>query len=184
MKELLSRDNLALIDQRIRNFTEMTDRSFDLERWVKFSRFFLYWDDILTYKQPQNIQKIDSNKDRQESAIYAFTIVTIVFLPISAVAGILGMNTNDVRNMETNQWVFWAVAIPLTVIVITLCLIWAGELENFWSGFSNLWSGGRRRRPKARFIVQRSGPSNDPSYPRSTRFRDSEERREVEGRYA
>jgi hypothetical protein len=94
----------------------------------------------------QNIQKIDYNKDRQESAIYAFTIVTIIFLPLSTVAGILGMNVNDVRNMELNQWVFWAIAIPLAVIIIVLCLIWAGELENFWLGFRNLWSKGKSGR--------------------------------------
>lgn len=50
------------------------------------------------------------------------------------------MNVNDVRNMEINQWVFWTTAIPLMVIIIVLCLIWAGELENFWLGFRNLWS--------------------------------------------
>ena len=55
------------------------------------------------------------------------------------------MNTNDVRNMNINQWLFWATAIPLTVIIITLCLIWAGELENFWKGFSNLWRGNKGR---------------------------------------
>jgi hypothetical protein len=87
----------------------------------------------------QNIQRIDSNKDRQEAAVYAFTVVTIIFLPLSTVAGILGMNTNDVRNMTVNQWVFWATALPLTVIIVTLCLIWAGELNNFWDGFSKLW---------------------------------------------
>lgn len=55
------------------------------------------------------------------------------------------MNVNDVRNMEINQWIFWAVALPLTVIIITLCLIWAGELENFWKGFRNLWGGKTKR---------------------------------------
>jgi hypothetical protein len=93
----------------------------------------------------QNIQKIDSNKDRQEAAIYAFTIVTIIFLPLSTVASILGMNTFDVRNMTVNQWVFWATALPLMVLIITLCLIWAGELKNFWEGFTKLWGGNGRK---------------------------------------
>lgn len=70
--------------------------------------------------------------------------MTIIFLPLSAVASILGMNVNDVRNMEFNQWIFWATALPLTVVIIILCLIWAGELENFWIGFRNLW----RRTPR------------------------------------
>ncbi|KAF4628859.1 hypothetical protein G7Y89_g9299 [Cudoniella acicularis] len=120
---LLMQDNQALVDSKIREFQEMNIRASELETW--------------------NIQKIDYSKDRQEAAIYAFTIVTIIFLPLSTVAGILGMNTNDVRNMDFDQWVFWATALPLTVIILVLCLVWAGELENFWRGFTNLWSGGK-----------------------------------------
>ncbi len=56
----------------------------------------------------------------------------------------MGMNTNDVRNMDFNQWIYWAIALPLTVLVIALCLTWAGELTNFWDGFRTLW----RRNPK------------------------------------
>ncbi|CZR67669.1 uncharacterized protein PAC_17568 [Phialocephala subalpina] len=127
---LLVQDSQALIDRKIQEFREIVDRATDLEKW--------------------NIQKIDYNRDRQEAAIYAFTIVTIIFLPLSSVASILGMNVNDIRNMEINQWVFWAVALPLTVIIITLCLIWAGELENFWLGFKNLWGKGKTGRRYAR----------------------------------
>lgn len=101
--------------------------------------------------QSQNIQRIDSNKDRQEAAVYAFTVVTIIFLPLSTVAGILGMNTYDVRNMNINQWVFWATALPLTVLIVTLCLIWAGELNNFWTSFSKLW----RKKPTYAAIPER-----------------------------
>ena len=122
---LLIQDSYALIDRKMRLFEELRIRAEELVS--------------------QNNFKIDYNKDRQDSAIYAFTIVTIIFLPLSTVAGILGMNTNDVRNMHINQWVFWATALPLTVIVITLCLIWAGELENLWKGFSDLWRGNKRR---------------------------------------
>lgn len=53
------------------------------------------------------------------------------------------MNTNDIRNMRLNQWVFWAVALPLASVVITLCLLWAGELANFRRGFVGLWGRGR-----------------------------------------
>lgn len=75
---------------------------------------------------------IDSNKDRQEAAVYAFTIVTIVFLPLSFVSGFLGMNTADLRDMPHRQWVFWAAALPLTLVIILLGLLWAGELGNAW----------------------------------------------------
>ena len=82
---------------------------------------------------------IDSNKDRQEAAIYAFTIVTIIFLPLSFVSGFLGMNTSDMRTMSQKQWVFWAVAIPLTLVIVIISLLWAGELKNAWDALAKLF---------------------------------------------
>lgn len=41
-------------------------------------------------------------------------------------ASYLGMNTSDIRDMQTKQWVFWVVAIPLTVVVLILARLWAG----------------------------------------------------------
>lgn len=84
--------------------------------------------------------KIASNKDRQEAAIYVFTAVTIIFLPLSTVASIFGMNTNDIRNMNLNQWVYWAAALPLSVVVIFLCLLFASELGNFRDWFRRVWT--------------------------------------------
>jgi hypothetical protein len=55
--------------------------------------------------------------------------------------------------MQVNQWVFWATALPLTAIIITLCLIWAGELENFWTGFRNLWGGKKRKIARAQYSM-------------------------------
>ncbi|ESZ93269.1 hypothetical protein SBOR_6369 [Sclerotinia borealis F-4128] len=123
---LLFRESLALIEERIGVFRDINERATYLENW--------------------NLRSIDANKDRQETAVYAFTIVTIIFLPLSTVASILGMNTNDVRNMDLTQWLFWVIAIPLTAIIIGLVLIWSDEWYNFWSGFSNLWKNKTKRR--------------------------------------
>lgn len=49
------------------------------------------------------------------------------------------MNVNDVRNMELNQFIFWVTALPLTFVIIALCLLWAGELTTL-KGIKNLWS--------------------------------------------
>ncbi|KAK6583556.1 hypothetical protein PZA11_003286 [Diplocarpon coronariae] len=119
VQSIIIQDHSALVENRIRGFREMREIASELGDW--------------------NIQKIDSNKDRQEAAIYAFTIVTIIFLPLSTVAGIMGMNTRDVRDMPFSQWVYWATALPLTALVIAVCLAWAGELNNFWEGFRKLW---------------------------------------------
>lgn len=78
----------------------------------------------------QNKNKVESTKDRQERAIYAFTIVTIIFLPLSSVASIFGINTKDVRDMDLSQWAYWATAIPVTAVVVFFGLLWTGELGN------------------------------------------------------
>lgn len=71
---------------------------------------------------------MDVNKDRQERAIYAFTLVTVIFLPLSSVASIFGMNTTDVREMNSSQWLYWAVAIPVTICILVLGLWWMEDL--------------------------------------------------------
>jgi hypothetical protein len=95
---------------------------------------------------------LQSNKDRQEAAIYTFTIVTVVFLPLTFVTGVLGMNTNDIRNMKKNQWVYWISAVPLTVIVIAMSLYIAGELSFF---FPNPFHS-RRRGPDRDVTIKKS----------------------------
>ncbi|KAK4147642.1 uncharacterized protein C8A04DRAFT_24189 [Dichotomopilus funicola] len=78
-----------------------------------------------------NETNLSRTKDRQERAIYAFTIVTIIFLPLSAVSSIFGMNTADIRDMDIGQWVYWATAVPVTAVVMFLGLWFTGELGNF-----------------------------------------------------
>jgi hypothetical protein len=51
------------------------------------------------------------------------------------------MNTYDVRNMSTKQWVFWATAIPLTVLIIVTCLVWAGEFGSARAALGKLVTG-------------------------------------------
>ncbi len=105
----------------------------------------------------QNSNKINHTKDRQENALYAFTIVTVIFLPLSAVASVFGMNSADIRDMDQGQWMYWATALPVTAVVVLLGLVFTGEMRRLeergrevwerWSGWS-FWSG--RRRPRER----------------------------------
>lgn len=78
----------------------------------------------------QNQNKVETTKDRQERAIYAFTIVTVIFLPLSSVASIFGINTKDVRDTDLGQWAYWATAVPVTAAVVFFGLLWTGELGN------------------------------------------------------
>ncbi|KAK2590919.1 hypothetical protein QQS21_011400 [Conoideocrella luteorostrata] len=107
---LLLNECLQLIEQRDFDLRRHTDYADDLERAVVYG--------------------LDWTKDRQENAIYAFTIVTVVFLPLSAISSIFGMNTSDVRDMEYGQWLYWAVALPVTMLIIVIGLWWMGELGN------------------------------------------------------
>lgn len=77
----------------------------------------------------QNRERLGETKDRQERAIYAFTMVTVIFLPLSSVASIFGMNSSDIRDMELGQWVYWATALPVTALVMVMGLLVTGDLE-------------------------------------------------------
>lgn len=64
--------------------------------------------------------------------------MTVIFLPLSAVASIFGMNSADIRDMELGQWAYWATAVPVTFVVMFLGLLFTGELGNVlrWIMFS------------------------------------------------
>jgi len=65
---------------------------------------------------------IEIEQDDQGKAILVFTIVTVTFLPLSFVTSFLGMNTQDVRNQTNSQWIFWATALPLTLVVVLVSM--------------------------------------------------------------
>ncbi|KAK4641757.1 LOW QUALITY PROTEIN: hypothetical protein QC761_503640 [Podospora bellae-mahoneyi] len=95
------------------------------------------------------------DKIRQDKAIYAFTIVTVIFLPLSAISSIFGMNTADIRDMEDSQWIYWATAIPVTLAVILFGLCWMGELGNTYNLGSWMFRKVAGDREKGREIVDR-----------------------------
>ncbi|KAL4788073.1 hypothetical protein BJX76DRAFT_353627 [Aspergillus varians] len=105
---MLSKDCRDLIDETAKGFSQLMSQACTLEEMNN---------------------KIQNDKSRQDFAIYAFTIVAIIFLPLNTVSSIFGMDTSDIRDIESGQWIYWVVAIPLTVIVMGLTLFWAGELN-------------------------------------------------------
>ncbi|KAI1634420.1 hypothetical protein F4809DRAFT_513097 [Biscogniauxia mediterranea] len=108
--ELFGRECGACVDRRDREFYELS---------IAASRL------VIT-----NTNNIEVTKDRQEAAVYAFTMVTIIFLPLGTISSIFGMNSSDVRDMEAGQWAYWATAVPTTLLVIVAGLWWMGELRN------------------------------------------------------
>ncbi|KAK4198538.1 hypothetical protein QBC40DRAFT_283526 [Triangularia verruculosa] len=109
-RQLLIDEIVSFLDRRDKEFNELRNHASHLEEF--------------------NRNKLDTTRDRQERAIYAFTIVTIIFLPLSSIASIFGMNSSDVRDMELGQWAYWATAVPVTIFVIFLGLWWTGEMGN------------------------------------------------------
>ncbi|KAJ3579507.1 hypothetical protein NPX13_g1054 [Xylaria arbuscula] len=127
---LLARDCLGIIDQRIAEFRQFKRR-------------------VMTLNQ-MNTYKNETRKDYHDQAVYAFTIVTVIFLPLSAISSIFGMNTSDIRNLEQGQWLYWATAVPITIGVILIGLWWMGELGN-----AALWLLNLRQRQRELATVRK-----------------------------
>jgi hypothetical protein len=62
-------------------------------------------------------------EEGNSKAIFIFTLVTIIFLPLSFVSSVFGMNTVDVRDMASTQTLFWAIALPVTAAVGGISLL-------------------------------------------------------------
>ena len=61
----------------------------------------------------------------------------------------MGMNTSDIRDMEYEQWVFWAVALPLTIVIILASMWWIGQLPSLTSSLTWLKARSSSRRDPA-----------------------------------
>jgi hypothetical protein len=79
------------------------------------------YDDLIRRSGPlsdQTKQSLEIYEEDHGKAITAFTVVTVIFLPLSFVTSFFGMNTVDIRDMTSGQSLFWAIALPLTFITI------------------------------------------------------------------
>jgi Mg2+ and Co2+ transporter CorA len=89
----------------------------------------------------QNVQVVETQLEDNGKAIIVFTVVTILFLPLSFVTGFFGMNLEGITGTTSTVKRFWIIALPLTFGVVLLCLFAA-----FW-GSIRRW---RRRYAKRR----------------------------------
>jgi hypothetical protein len=102
-----------------------------------------------------------------------FTVVTVIFMPLSFVTSYLGMNTADIRDMENKQSLFWAIAVPLTAITMGSILFMAyysGELRDFSSSWYKRLTGKQDTSKSARSIsvAERKRALKNPSDSSST----------------
>jgi hypothetical protein len=84
-------------------------------------------------------QSAEINEEDHGKAILVFTVVTVIFLPLSFVTSFLGMNTSDIRDMDSSQTLFWKIAIPLTAVVMGTMLVIAYNGDELRDSLSSLY---------------------------------------------
>ncbi len=102
----------------------------------------------------RTIQLVNIHLENHNKAILVFTIVTIIFLPLSFISSFFGMNTIDIRNTNAHQNLFWLVAGCVTVGTVTLSFLLA-----FYGGdmmeWVDTWKDNRKKEMKRREAVKR-----------------------------
>ena len=63
-----------------------------------------------------------SNEDNSK-AIFVFTVVTLIFLPLNFISSVLGMNTSDIRETSRSSKLFWEISVPFMSVVLVVCFI-------------------------------------------------------------
>lgn len=99
-------------------------------------------------------------QDDHNRAIFVFTVVTVIFLPMGFIAAYLSMNGGPSNpDWDNTQKLFWKIALPLAVGIGGFCLVvaWRGketQRVRRWVASCVWWLVGRLvpyslRRPKS-----------------------------------
>lgn len=79
--------------------------------------------DLMRHSTESMINLIFNTMSVQENeAMRQLTLVTIVFLPLTFLTGYFGMNFKSFGALDNNTIYFWAIAIPVTIAVISVIL--------------------------------------------------------------
>lgn len=97
----------------------------------------------------RTIQLVNIRLEDHGKAILVFTIVTMIFLPLSFISSFFGMNFSDIRDMDNTSHLFWIVAGSLTVgtVAFSVFLAFYGGAIVEWFV---TWREHRQRRMKKR----------------------------------
>jgi Mg2+ and Co2+ transporter CorA len=102
----------------------------------------------------RTIQLVNIRLEDHGKAILVFTIVTIIFLPLSFISSFFGMNFSDIRDMESTQRLFWIVSGSLTVGTVGFAVFLAFYGSAIIDWFLS-WREDRRRRAKTAAPIPR-----------------------------
>lgn len=100
----------------------------------------------------RTIQLVNIRLEDHGKAIIVFTIVTIVFLPLSFVSSFFGMNFKDIRDMERTQGLFWTISACLTTATVGSAIFLAffgGSIAEMLRDMSDDWKRKWREKRKA-----------------------------------
>ncbi|KAJ3490413.1 hypothetical protein NLG97_g5786 [Lecanicillium saksenae] len=99
----------------------------DRKRDMDELEYMLDWMRELRQRVIESIEVLDEGHGK---AIRVFTLVTLFFLPLSFVTSFFGMNTSDVRDMDQNSTLYWAVALPVTLFVLGVAYLYGYRWED------------------------------------------------------
>ena len=77
------------------------------------------------YLREQLKQGVEILEEDHGKAILVFTMITTIFLPLSFIASLFGMNTSDMRNTDKSQGFFWTIALPVTAGIVFAAVLLA-----------------------------------------------------------
>ncbi|KAI9795725.1 MAG: hypothetical protein M1835_005288 [Candelina submexicana] len=85
-------------------------------------------DNRLNISVAADSRRIAAASKRDSSAMKTISVMTVVFLPGTYIATIFGMDFFDVGASSVatkgSFWVYWAITVPLTLLVMLLWLLW------------------------------------------------------------
>ncbi|KAL1840531.1 hypothetical protein VTJ49DRAFT_352 [Mycothermus thermophilus] len=82
---------------------------------VKEINALVHFSEEMQHRVRQMIEVMDEDHGK---AIRVFTVVTVLFVPMTFVSGFFGMNTIDIRDIDANQTLYWIIAIPVTLMTL------------------------------------------------------------------
>lgn len=88
--------------------------------------------------EDQNVRLVETLTDDNSRAIFIFTFITILFLPLSFVASFFGMNVVGINPTKSTTSHFWVIGAPLTGGIIVICMIFVFKGEDVWFFLADL----------------------------------------------
>lgn len=87
----------------------------------------------------ENVQLVETLQDDNSKAIFIFTVVTVMFLPLSFVAGFFGMNVVGISGTTSTVRHFWVISLPLTFGIIIMCAVIGLKGEDAYFASTRIW---------------------------------------------